>query len=83
MAVNNTRSMNGDLAEGLSDGTYKKIAMDRSKTPNDDSTWAARRDLAPIHYGFREQKTKVLGDGTLHVTPDYVENPDPGQFFYQ
>lgn len=82
MAVNNSRSMNGELAEGMSDGVYKKITMDRSRTPNDDATYAARRDLAPIHFGFREQQHKVLGDGTTHTTPDYIANPDPGQFFY-
>lgn len=81
MAVNNSRSQNAELAEGMSDGAYKKIVTDRSRTYNDDSTWAVRKDLSPIHFGFRESKSKALGDGTVHVTPDYIDNPDPGIYF--
>lgn len=78
---NTERNLNSELYEGMSDGAWKKIAQDRSRTPNDQATWMQRRNLYPSHFGFREAKSKVLGDGTVHTTPDYVDNPDPGQYF--
>ena len=36
MAVNETRSMNADLREGITDGMVKKASPDRGGTPNDD-----------------------------------------------
>lgn len=36
MAVNETRSLNADLREGLSDGVVKKVSPNRGGTPNDD-----------------------------------------------
>lgn len=80
---NTERSLNGDLAEGATDGIYKKIATDRSHSGNDAATWAQRKNLYPSHFGFREAREKVLGDGTVHTTPDYLDNPDPGQYFLQ
>ncbi len=35
MAVNESRSMNQELAEGLTDGVVKKLAPNRSGFPND------------------------------------------------
>jgi hypothetical protein len=35
MAVNETRSMNADLREGITDGVVKKVAPNRGGTPND------------------------------------------------
>jgi hypothetical protein len=35
MAVNETRSMNADLREGLTDGRIKKVAPNRGGFPND------------------------------------------------
>lgn len=35
MAVNESRSMNGELKEGITDGIVKKLAPNRSGTPND------------------------------------------------
>ena len=78
---NNSRPLCGELAEGMSDGSYQKIATDRSRTANDAATWAKRRDAASYYYGFRESQSKELGDGTAHVTPDYLANPDPTNFF--
>lgn len=71
MAVNNTRSQNAELAEGMSDGKYKKIVTDRGGNV-DPATYADRRDLSDAHFGIHEARTKVLGDGTVHTTPDYV-----------
>ncbi len=73
MAVNTSQSMTACLAEGLSDGKYKKIEMDRGGIVAPE-TWEARRDLSKSKYDIAEAKSKVLGDGTIHVTPDYVTN---------
>ena len=35
MAVNESRSLNHDLLEGLTDGIVKKLAPNRGGTPND------------------------------------------------
>jgi len=36
MAVNETRSLNNDLREGLTDGVVKKVNPNRGGFPNDD-----------------------------------------------
>lgn len=36
MAVNESRSMNADLREGITDGVVKKVNPNRGGTPNDD-----------------------------------------------
>ncbi|NDC89085.1 MAG: hypothetical protein EB075_09825 [Bacteroidetes bacterium] len=36
MAVNETRSLNQDLREGITDGMVKKASPDRGGFPNDD-----------------------------------------------
>ncbi len=74
MATNTSRSQNAELAEGMSDGKYKKVVTDRGGQV-DPATYDDRRDLADVHFGIHEARTKVLGDGTLHVTPDFVETP--------
>lgn len=68
------RSQNAELAEGMSDGSYKKIVTDRGGQV-DSATFEARRDLADVHFGIHEARVKHLGDGSVHVTPDYVTNP--------
>lgn len=82
MSVNASRSQNADLAEGMSDGSYKKIITDRGGnlfTSDVGGTVAARSDLSDAHYGIHEAKVKHLGDGTVHVTPDFQGNPlQPG-----
>lgn len=78
MAVNTSRSQNAELAEGATDGVYKKIVTDRGGRV-DTATWESRRDLSDAHFGIHEARVKSIGDGTLHVTPDFVENPlQPG-----
>lgn len=76
MAVNTSQSQNAELAEGMSDGTYKKIVTDRGGMV-DPATYDARRDLHDAYYGIHEARTKVLGDGTMHVTPDFVATRPP------
>ena len=65
--------MNAELAEGMSDGKYKKVVQDRANA--DPATYEARRDLNDTHFGIHEVNPKVLGDGTVHTTPSFVETP--------
>lgn len=74
MAMNTSRSQNAELAEGATDSKYKKVVVDRGGSV-DTATWESRRDLSQRDYGIQEAKVKALGDGTLHVTPDFVETP--------
>lgn len=76
MAVNNSRRMNADLAEGMSDASYKKVVQDRGGVINAE-TYEARRDLDDAHFGIHEKQVKTLGDGTQHPSPDYVLTPSP------
>ena len=71
---NESRSENAELAEGMSDGKYKKIVTDRGGNVSPE-TYEDRRDLSDVHFGIHEARVKVLGDGSIHVTPDYVDNP--------
>jgi hypothetical protein len=76
MAVNITGSMTGSLAEGATDGTYKKVVRDRGGVV-EPGTYAARSQMDDMYYGFHEAQDKILGDGTMHTTPDYVTTPQP------
>ena len=76
MAVNNSRTLNGDLAEGMSDGKYKKVVTDRGGVV-DAATYLDRSQLDDLYHGIHEATTKVLPDGTTHTTPDYVTTPTP------
>lgn len=73
MAVNQTRSQNAELAEGMSDGKYKKVVMDRANA--EPTTYESRRDLNDTYYGIHEVNPKVLPDGTVNATPSFVETP--------
>lgn len=74
MGYPQTRSMNGSLSEGMTDGKYKKIVTDRDGVI-DPATYENRADLDDQWFGIHEKKVKVAPDGLLHVTPDYVANP--------
>jgi hypothetical protein len=76
MAVNNSRRMLGDLAEGMSDGVYKKIITDRGGDP-EAITLTSRSTLDDLYYGIHEANQKPLGDGTIHSTPDFLATPPP------
>jgi hypothetical protein len=76
MAVNNSRRMVADLAEGMSDGMYKKVVTDRGGAP-EGATLLARSTLDDLYFGIHETKQKVLGDGTIHTTPDFQATPAP------
>lgn len=73
MAKNESHSMNADLAEGMSDGCYKKIVTDRANAER--TTYDARRDLNDTWFGIHEAAVKHLPDGTTHITPDFVTSP--------
>ncbi len=73
MAVNQSRSQNAELAEGMSDGKYKKIVVDRSNA--ELTTYEDRATLDDTYYGIHELREKVLPDGSIHVTPSYVTTP--------
>lgn len=73
MAVNQSRSQNAELAEGMSDGKYKKIRMDRSNA--ELTTYEDRAALNDTYYGIHELKDKVLPDGSIHITPSFVTTP--------
>lgn len=52
MAVNETRSMNGDLREGLTDGVVKKLTPDRGGVTDKDTVVDRNMDLQE-QYGAR------------------------------
>lgn len=77
MAVNNSRGMNANLAEGMSDSKYKKVATADRGGVIDAATYTSRSQLDDLYYGLHEARTKILPDGTAHTTPDYVATPRP------
>jgi len=66
MAQNNSRSLNIGLDEGATDGTYRKVHMNRGPIVN-DLTDEARRALSPSwNYGtFAEAPVMRRGDGVV------------------
>lgn len=73
---NTSRNKNAELAEGMSDGLYRKVVTDRGGVV-DPATYQARRDLSDIYFGIHETRVKTLPDGTIHATPGYVVTPPP------
>jgi len=68
MAVNSTRSMNASLAEGSTDGKYRKARPDTELIPGlgDSATLANRQSLHPFYgYGF--------------ITSEYPNKVNPGK----
>ena len=77
MAYAPTRSLNGGMAEGMSDGKYKKVRPNAGNVAPYDATYENRRALDDTWYGVHESPVKVLGDGSVHVKdPDYVLTPE-------
>lgn len=73
MAYAPSRSMNGDLNEGATDGKYKKFVQDRGGAI-DPATVQSRKDLEGTWFGVTEKQPKVRGDGKIVSTPNYVSN---------
>ena len=67
MAANRDRSMNGELLEGMCDGTYKRILMNRSNYPDPDHRLQKADRLALLRayggYGVEEATEKRTPDG--------------------
>jgi hypothetical protein len=70
MAYAPQRSLSDELAEGRTDGVYKKVIRDRGGFP-EDTTARARNDLADTWYGIHEDPTKVDQDGRVVRTPNF------------
>lgn len=70
---NPSRSLNGDLHEGMTDGKYKKIVMNRGGVV-EDTFHQDRAALNDTWYGIHELRTKVLPDGTVCETPEFQPN---------
>lgn len=76
-----SRSMNADLAEGMTDGTYKKVIQNRGGKV-EGSTAQSRASLDDNWYGIHEKQIKTSPDGLSHPTPNYVATPPvPGDVY--
>lgn len=73
MAYPKCRSMNRDLEEGMTDGRYKKVVMDRGGRPEGALAHQCRENLDSVNYGINEMRDKAFGDSTYGQTPNYVE----------
>lgn len=67
---NNSRDQLSELAEGATDGTYKKVVRDRGGVV-EATTYEQRQDLSDTWFGIHETNHKNLGDGTRRSTPNY------------
>ena len=68
MAVNSSRSMNSSLANGATDGKYRKVRPNTEVIPGlgDEATLANRQSLHPFWgYGF--------------ITTEYPNKINPGK----
>ena len=74
------RTLGGELDEGLTDGTYKKINRDRGGVV-DPATYGARQDLSDIWYGIHETPVKRRPDGPATRTPGSVPNAPAHLYF--
>lgn len=80
MTYGPTRSVNADLHEGLTDGSYKKVINDRGGFVDKVSTVAARASLSDRYFGIHETPYKTSPDGVNLPTPNFVPTPPP-QFY--
>ena len=72
--TNSGRSCNENLHDGMTDRSYKKIRQERwspEKTAK-SLTDRTREDLYDIWYGIKEVNEKMLPDGTMYTSDDYV-----------
>lgn len=76
MAYAPHRSAIDELNQGMIDGKYKQIAMNRGGQI-DPCTHAARADLMGIWYGMTEAPVKELPDALPAHTPTTVHCSDP------
>lgn len=74
MATAQPRSANAELAEGMTDGKYKKVITDRGGFV-EPTTYLERKNLHDTWYGIHEAYDKVLPDARPRHTPNTVETP--------
>lgn len=65
------RSRNGSLKNGMTDGSYKKLAPDRGGFV-ETTTQEAREALNPMTYGYQELPFKEQPDGTVRESTGNV-----------
>ena len=74
MAYPKPRSANDELNQGMIDGTYRQIVMNRGGVI-DPATYATRRHLNDVWYGLHEVDVKEMPDALPARTPTYVATP--------
>lgn len=81
MAYPLSRSMTGDLREGMTDGTYKKVNSRERGGDVERTTQSSREDLPDVYYGFHEAQFKEFPDGSgCRPTPQYVPTHAVGDY---
>lgn len=65
MATNESRSMNRDLSEGMTDGKYKKLVTRERGGVVDPLTEESRRDLSRINYDREQAPVMLRPDGKV------------------
>lgn len=80
MAYAQARSCVKDLHAGMTDGAYKRYAINRGGEV-EDTTANVRRQMSGAWHGFRDIDTWALPDGRemtaythVNVDPDDIEN---------
>lgn len=72
MAYPTPRSCTANLHAGMTDGAYKKYAMNRGGFVEGD-TAGVRKLMSGVWHGFNEAEQKWLPDGRPCVTATYVD----------
>jgi len=81
MATNQSRSLNGSMNEGSTDGKYRKVRPNTTvvdPSTGDDLVRANRRGLHPYqNYGFIDQETPVKVSPLSDATSSARRSPTP------
>ena len=77
MTYGPTRSVNADLHEGLTDGSYKKVIQNRGGFVDKVSTARTRSTLNDRYFGIHETPYKTSPDGVNLPTPNFVPTAAP------
>jgi hypothetical protein len=72
MAYAPWRSCNGALEAGMTDGAYKKAAINRGGFVEGDFA-GVRKLMSGVWHGFNEVEQKFLPDGRPCVPPYYID----------
>lgn len=74
MSYATPRSANSELDEGMTDGKYRKVVMDRGGEV-ENLTYESRADLTDGWYGIHEAQEKMTPDGIRCRTVNTVRTP--------